>query len=69
MNIQIPPEWFSPGTIKKLHAHNTDPFQILKKLNDNTYIIDLPQNFGMSSTFNIENLVIIRVRILTPVTH
>ena len=44
--VRIRLEWFSPGTVKKLHAHSADPFQILKKLNDNTYIINLPQDFG-----------------------
>jgi len=39
--------------VKKLHACRTDPFQILKKLNDNVYVIDL----SISSTFSIEDLV------------
>jgi len=57
MMVWICPEWFPPGTVKKLHARSAGPFQILKKLNDNTYVIDLPQDFGISSTFNIEDLV------------
>jgi len=31
-------------------------FQVLKKINDNTYIIDLPANYGVISSFNINNL-------------
>ena len=55
--VRICSEWFSLRTVKKLHARSASPFQILKKLNDNVYIIDLPQDFGISFTFNIENLM------------
>jgi len=55
--VHIRSKCFPPGTVKKLHAHNAGPFQILKKLNGNAYIIDLPQYFGISFIFNIEDLV------------
>ena len=55
--VRIRPEWFPPGTVKKLHVRSNGPFQILKKLNDNVYVIDLNQDFGISFTFNIEDLV------------
>jgi len=54
--VQICLERFSPGTVKKLHARSSDSFQILK-LNSNSYVIGLSQNFGISSTCNIEDLV------------
>ena len=41
INVRIRLERFPPGTVKKLHARNADPFQILKKLNDNAYVINL----------------------------
>jgi len=55
--VQIRLEQFSPETVKKLHARSVVSFQILKKLNGNTYVIDLPQDFRIRSTFNIEDLV------------
>jgi len=39
------------GDVKKLHSCTADPFQILNKLNDNAYIIDLPKDFDTSSTY------------------
>jgi len=43
--------------IQKFYACSSDPFQILMKLNYDIYIIDLPIDFGVSSTFNIYYLV------------
>ena len=40
-----------------LVACSTDPFQILKKLNYNTYVIYLSKDFGISFIFNIGDLV------------
>ena len=51
------PERFPPGTVKKLHARSAEPFQIIKKINSNTYVVDLPPDFGISCTFDIEDLV------------
>ena len=48
---------YASGTIKKLHAPSDRPFNILNKLNDNTYIINLPKDFDINYTFNVENLV------------
>jgi len=47
----------SPEAVKKLTARSVAPFKILKKINPNAYIIDLSLNFGISSTFNISDLV------------
>ena len=55
--VWIRPERFPSGTVKKLHACSAGPFQILKKLNYNAYVIDFPPDFGINFTFNIEDLV------------
>ena len=55
--IQIRPKQFPPGVVKKLTAHSADPFKILKKINPNAYVIDLPPDFRNSSTFTISDLV------------
>ncbi|XP_072962671.1 uncharacterized protein [Typha angustifolia] len=64
--VLIRPERFPPGTVKKLHARSAGPFKILKKINDNAYVLDLPSDFGISSTFNIEDLVAYKSPDFTP---
>jgi len=55
--IHIRSERFSHEAVKKLTARSAGSFQILKKLNPNSYVIDLPLDFRISSTFNISDLV------------
>jgi len=55
--IGIHPEQFSPGAVKKLTARSAGPFKVLKKINPNAYVINLPLDFGISSTFKISDLI------------
>jgi len=55
--VQIYPKQFLSGTVKMLHVRSAGPFKILNKLNCNTYVIDLPRNYGISCTFNVNDLV------------
>ena len=55
--ICIRPEWYPSGTVKKLQARSAGPFKVLKKLGPNAYVIDIPSNYGISSTFNIVDLI------------
>ena len=48
---------FNISDVQKLHACSSDPFQVLMKLNDNIYIIDLSIDFDICSIFNIDCLV------------
>jgi len=55
--IWIIPKQYPSGTNKKkLHARSAGPFKVLQRFGSNTYVIDLPLDIGMSSTFNIEDL-------------
>ena len=55
--IRIRPKWFPSRTVKKLQAHSARPFKVLKRMGPNAYVIDLPYDYGISSSFNIEDLV------------
>ena len=55
--IRIRPERFPSGANRKLHARSAGPFKVLQRVGPNAYVLDLPHDFGISSTFNIEDLV------------
>ena len=56
--VRILPEWYPFGTARKLCARSAGPFKILKQIGSNAYVIDLPPDSGMSSTFNVEDMVV-----------
>ena len=40
----------------KLHPRGYGPFQVLARINDNAYKLDLPGEYNISATFNVSDL-------------
>ena len=66
--VQIHPKRFPQRIVKKLHARSVGPLKILTKLNDNTYVTNLLEDFEISFTFNIEDLVDYKGPDLNPIS-
>ncbi|KAL2490202.1 Uncharacterized protein Adt_25830 [Abeliophyllum distichum] len=49
-------ERFPARRRSKLHPRGDGPFQVLERINNNAYKLDLPGEFNVSSTFNISDL-------------
>jgi hypothetical protein len=45
----------------KLQPRGDGPFQILQRINDNAYKVDLPCEYGVSATFNVFDLTLFDV--------
>ena len=55
--VQLRPERYSPSTATKLHVRSTGPFRVLSRVGENAYVVDIPPSWGISSTFNVADLV------------
>ena len=49
-------ERFPARRRSKLHPRGDDPFQVLERINDNAYKLDLPGEYNISATFNVSDL-------------
>ena len=51
-------ERFHSSTYQKLQAKKTSPFRVLKWLDENAYLLELPSDLHFSPIFNVEDLYI-----------
>jgi len=49
-------EWFPVQRRSKLLPRGDGPFQILERINDNAYKLDLPGEYNVSASFNVADL-------------
>jgi len=49
-------ERFPEQSKSKLQPRGNGPFQVLERISDNAYKIDLPSEYNVSSTFNVFDL-------------
>ena len=54
--IHFRKERFSSQWKTKLHPRGDDPYQVLERINNNAYKIDLHGDFSVHSTFNVADL-------------
>jgi len=60
--IQIRPELCPLETDHKLQVSSVRPFKVLQMIKSNSYVIKLPLNFDISSTFNMKDLIIYKIQ-------
>lgn len=54
--VHMRKERFPAHRKTKLHPRGDGPFQILEKINDNAYKVDLPGEYNVSAIFNVSDL-------------
>lgn len=54
--IHLRKERFPPYTYSKIKLRKIRPFAITKRVNNNSYTVELPADTNMSNTFNISDI-------------
>jgi len=56
--VHMRKERFPNQRKSKLQPHGDGPFQVLERINDNAYKIDLLGEYGVSATFNVVDIML-----------
>jgi hypothetical protein len=59
--VHMHKEIFPTHRKSKLQPQGDGSFQILERINDNAYKVDLPDEYGVSATFNVSDLTLFDV--------
>ena len=54
--VHLRKEWFPMKRKSKLQPQGDSPFQVIARINDNAYKLDLPGEYNISATFNVSDL-------------
>ena len=54
--VHMRKERFPSRRRSKLHPRGDGPFQVLERINDNAYKLNLPSEYNISATFNVSDL-------------
>ncbi|PKU87072.1 hypothetical protein MA16_Dca027773 [Dendrobium catenatum] len=54
--VRLKRERLPVGEYSKLGKKKWGPFPIVHKINDNAYVVDLPEEFNTSHTFNVKDI-------------
>lgn len=54
--VHLSKEKFPKGRGGKIQPRADGPFQVLERINDNAYKIELPSHYNASTTFNVVDL-------------
>ena len=54
--VHMRKERFPAQRRSKLHPRGDGPFQVITRINDNAYKLDLPGEYNISATFNVSDL-------------
>ena len=57
--VHMRKERFPAHGKSNLQPRGDEPFQILERINDNAYKVDLSGEYGVSATFNVSDLCLI----------
>ncbi|CAA6674368.1 unnamed protein product [Spirodela intermedia] len=55
--VRMRPERYAPGSATKLHTRSANLFRVLSWIGENAYVVNIPPLWGISSTFNVADLV------------